>query len=139
MRRILDLDKEEKLLELTLDMQTKQSTGQIMGLQDPMYVSDDEVKDLTEYVIDDIWYITNIPNFNFEGTFLAADSFKIESKNDINELFNNNKNKVFIWYNLLSNNLTYNGKSFYTLRGKFVDNLQNIRNEKINTILNESE
>ena len=136
MRRISDLDKEEKLLELTLDMQTKQSTGQIMGLQDPMYVSDDEVKDLIDDIIDDIWYISGSPNFEFEGKFLATDSFKIESKNDINELFNNNKNKVFIWYNLLSNNLTYNGKSFYMLRGKFVDNLQNIRNEKINTILN---
>lgn len=136
MRRISDLNKEEKLLELTLDMQTKQSTGQIMGLQDPMYVSDDEVKDLIDDIIDDIWYISGSPNFEFEGKFLATDSFKIESKNDINELFNNNKNKVFIWYNLLSNNLTYNGKSFYMLRGKFVDNLQNIRNEKINTILN---
>ena len=102
-----------------------------------MYVSDDEVKDLTEDVIDDIWYISGSPNFEFEGKFLTTDSFKIESKNDINELFNNNKNKVFIWYNLLSNNLVYNGKSFYMLRGKFVDNLQNIRNEKINTILNE--
>ena len=136
MRIISDLNKEEKLLELTLDMQTKQSTGQIMGLQDPMYVSDDEVKDLIDDIIDDIWYISGSPNFEFEGKFLATDSFKIESKNDINELFNNNKNKVFIWYNLLSNNLTYNGKSFYMLRGKFVDNLQNIRNEKINTILN---
>jgi len=136
MRRISDLDKEEKLLELTLDMQTKQSTGQIMGLQDPMYVSDDEVKDLIDDIIDDIWYISGSPNFEFEGKFLATDSFKIESKNDINELFNNNKNKVFIWYNLLSNNLTYNGKSFYMLRGKFVENRQNIRNEKINTILN---
>jgi len=137
MRIISDLNKEEKLLELTLDMQTKQSMGQIMGSQNPMYVSDQEVEDLLEDVIDNIWYISGSPNFDFEGKFLATDSFNIESKDDINDMFNNNKNKVFIWYNLLLNNLTINGNQSYMLRGKFVDNLQNIRNEKINTILNE--
>lgn len=137
LRQISDLNKEEKLSELTLDMQTKQSTGQIMGLQDPMYVSDDEVKDLMEDIIDDIWYITNHPNFEFERKFYPSDSFKFETKNDINKFFNNNNNKVFIWYNLLSNNLTYNGKSSYMLRGKFVDNTQYIREEKINQILEE--
>lgn len=147
MRIISDLNKEEKLLELTLDMQTKQSMGQIMGSQNPMYVSDQEVEDLLEDVIDNIWYISVSPNFDFEGKFLATDSFKIESKDDMNDMFNNNKNKVFIWYNLLLNNevlpghpqinLTINGNQSYMLRGKFVDNLQNIRNEKINTILNE--
>lgn len=137
MRIISDLNKEEKLLELTLDMQTKQSMGQIMGSQNPMYVSDQEVEDLLEDVIDNIWYISVSPNFDFEGKFLATDSFKIESKDDMNDMFNNNKNKVFIWYNLLLNNLTINGNQSYMLRGKFVDNLQDIRNEKINTILNE--
>ena len=127
----------EQSTEPATSVQTKQSTGQIMGLQDPMYISDDEVKDLIEDIIDDIWYITDQPNFEFERKFYPSDSIKFETKNDINKLFNNNNNKVFIWYNLLSNNLTYNGKSSYMLRGKFVDNTQYIRDEKINQILEE--
>ena len=135
MRQISDLNKEDKLLELILDMQTKQSMGQIMGLQDPMYVSDEEVKDLLEDVIDNIWYISQSPGFEFERKFLPSDSIVIGSKKDMNLLFNKYKNKVFVWYNLThSNNQSPN---HYIIRGEFVDNRQHLREEKINQILEE--
>lgn len=136
MRQISNLDKEEKLIELTLDIQTKQSMGQILGSQNPMYISDDEVKDLLEDVIDDIWYITTHPNFLLENRTLPTLNYKVETKQDINNIFKQNKNKIFIWYNITTlSYLSLTNKPSYLLRGNFFDNRQNIRNDKINEIL----
>jgi hypothetical protein len=137
MRNISPLSKEEKLIELSLDMQTKQSMGQIMGSSNPMYILDSELEELFGDVIDDIWYITPSPNFDFENKFYQTDNFKIESKKDVNDIFKSNKNKAFIWYNILLNPLIYTTNKSYMIRGIFVDNLQHSRNEKINQILDE--
>lgn len=133
-----DLTNEEKLIEITLNMGSKQSMNQIVGTH-ILSIPDDEVKELLEDSLDDIRYIVDSPKFEIiyneddkiMSKAIETFSMMISSKNDVIRLFKNYPNRSFIFYNLLVDSFSRK----YILRGAFIDDLQKRRDDIINKIL----
>ena len=134
-----DLTNEEKLIEITLNMEAKQSMNQIIGSQNILSIPDDEVKELLKDSLDDIRYIVDSPRFEIiyndddkiVSKTIVTFSMMISSKNDVISLFKNYPNRSFIFYNLLVDSFSRK----YILRGAFIDDLQKRRDNIINKIL----
>ena len=130
------LTREERIHEL-LKTQTNKSNGFNQFIQNPDDFTNDELLDLFSKIESRTYYISESPNFDFNGTPYHTETMKFTDVDDIVKFLTNNPDKYFIYYSIFKSTLTQpNNHRDLMLRGKFLEDPAYIRNEKIDKILN---
>lgn len=130
------LTREERIFEL-LKTQTNKSNGFNQFVQNPDDFTNDELLDLFSKIESRTYYISEAPNFEFNGSTHFTDTMKFTNVDEIFKSLNDNPDKYFIYYSIFKSPLTQpNNHRDLMLRGKFLEDPAYIRNEKIDKILN---
>jgi len=130
------LTKEERIFEL-LKTQTNKSNGFNQFIQNPDDFTNDYLLDLFSKIESRTYYISEAPNFEFNGSSHFTDTMKFTDLDDIVNFFTKNPAKYFIYYSIFKSPLTQpNNHQDLMLRGKFLEDPAYIRNQKIDNILN---
>jgi hypothetical protein len=136
------LTREERIYEL-LKTQTNKSNGfnqfkpsSAKFIQNPD-VTNYELLDLFSKIESRTYYISEAPNFEFNGSSHHTNTMKFTNVDDIVKDMNSNPDKYFIYYSIFKSPLTQpNNHRDLMLRGKFIEDPAYIRNQKIDRILN---
>jgi len=130
------LTREERIYEL-LKTQTNKSNGFNQFIQNPDDFTNDELLDLFSKIESRTYYISEAPNFEFNGSSHHTNTMKFANVDDIVKDMNSNPDKYFIYYSIFKSPLTQpNNYRDLMLRGKFIEDPAYIRNQKIDRILN---
>jgi hypothetical protein len=130
------LTREERIYEL-LKTQTNKSNGFNQFIQNPDDFTNDELLDLFSKIESRTYYISEAPNFEFNGSSHHTNTMKFTNVDDIVKDMNSNPDKYFIYYSIFKSPLTQpNNHRDLMLRGKFIEDPAYIRNQKIDRILN---
>ena len=130
------LNREERIYEL-LKTQTNKSNGFNQFIQNPDDFTNDELLDLFSKIESRTYYISEAPNFEFNGSTYFTDTMKFTNVDEIFKSLIDNPDKYFIYYSIFKSPLTQpNNHRDLMLRGKFLEDPAYIRNEKIDKILN---
>jgi hypothetical protein len=130
------LTREERIYEL-LKTQTNKSNGFNQFIQNPDDFTNDELLDLFSKIESRTYYISEAPNFEFNGSSHHTNTMKFTNVDDIVKDMNSNPDKYFIYYSIFKSPLTQpNNHRDLMLRGKFIEDSSYIRNQKIDRILN---
>jgi hypothetical protein len=130
------LTREERIFEL-LKTQTNKSNGFNQFIQNPDDFTNDYLLDLFSKIESQTYYISEAPNFEFNGSSHFTDTMKFTDLDDIVNFFTKNPDRYFIYYSIFKSPLTQpNNHQDLMLRGKFLEDPAYIRNQKIDNILN---
>ena len=130
------LTREERIYEL-LKTQTNKSNGFNQFIQNPDDFTNDELLDLFSKIESRTYYISEAPNFEFNGSAHFTDTMKFTNVDEIFKSLIDNPDKYFIYYSIFKSPLTQpNNHRDLMLRGKFLEDPAYIRNQKIDRILN---
>jgi len=130
------LTREERMYQLVLT-QTNKSKGFNQFLQNPSDFTNEELIELFSKIESKIYYISEAPNFEFNGSLHQTETIKFTDVDDIVKFFTKNPDKYFIYYSIFKSTLTQpNNHRDLMLRGKFLEDPSYIRNQKIDKILN---
>jgi hypothetical protein len=130
------LTREERIYEL-LKTQTNKSNGFNQLIQSPDDFTNDELLDLFSKIESRTYYISEAPNFEFNGSSHHTNTMKFTSVDDIVKYMNSHPDKYFIYYSIFKSPLNQpNNHRDLMLRGKFIEDPSYIRNQKIDKILN---
>jgi hypothetical protein len=130
------LTREERIYEL-LKTQTNKSNGFNQFIQNPDDFTNDELLDLFSKIESRTYYISEAPNFEFNGSSHHTNTMKFTNVDDIVKDMNSHPDKYFIYYSIFKSPLTQpNNHRDLMLRGKFIEDPAYIRNQKIDRILN---
>jgi hypothetical protein len=130
------LTREERIYEL-LKTQTNKSNGFNQFVQNPGDFTNDELLDLFSKIESRTYYISEAPNFEFNGSSYYTDTMKFTNVDEIFKSLIYNPDKYFIYYSIFRSPLTQpNNRQDLMLRGKFLEDPVYVRNQKIEQILN---
>jgi hypothetical protein len=130
------LTREERMYQLVLT-QTNKSNGFNQFIQNPDDFTNEELLELFSKIESRIYYISEAPNFDFNGSNYQSETMKFTDVDDIVNSFTKNPDKYFIYYSIFkSPTVQPNTHRDLMLRGKFLEDPAYIRNEKIDKILN---
>lgn len=131
------LNREERIYQLILT-QSNKSKGFNQFSQNPSDFTNDELLDLFSKIESRVYYISESPNFELNGTSHQTVSIKFSSFDDIVKYLINNPDKYIIYYSTFKSPLINNPSNHndLILRGKFLEDPSYIRNQRIDEILN---
>ncbi len=132
-----NLTKEERINQLLLTQKNK-SNGFNRFIQNPNDFTNDYLIDLFSKIESRVYYISEAPNFELNGSSHQTGTFNFSNFDDIIKYFINNPDKYFIYYSIFKSPLINNPSNHndLMLRGKFLEDPSYIRNQLIDEILN---